>query len=237
MWFSSVESQALRHDSWVSIKTKLEKLAEDSNLIIGCRYVNRLLTITSSIDVSSLGHNTLSLIKYPKNLRSFSSKASLFMDYPRNWFYVVQDLQMKRNMGSNACLKNIECVIEPHEISIDDHGTEQAETKTVQWTEVLYYWIFRACLQRVSSRFSSRRNNLIEDIDEYGGGEYLFPWIHTIQKSVALSPCLMSWKRPDPTTLNRQEGDYACSSFKPLSIYKLHHNITYAATHYDLCTH
>lgn len=34
-----------------------------------------------------------------------------------------------------------------------------------------------------------------------------------------------------------QEGNYACSSFKPLSIYKLHHNITYAATHYDLCTH
>ncbi|CAF1710484.1 unnamed protein product [Brassica napus] len=77
-------------------------------------------------------HNTLSLIKYPKRLTSFSSRASLFMDYPRNMFYVVHDLQMKRNMvvftllfailiksqtfqsvsisflaGINACLKNI----------------------------------------------------------------------------------------------------------------------------------
>lgn len=80
----------------------------------------------------SLGHNTLSLIKYPKKLTSFSSRASPFMDYPRNMFYVVHDLQMKRNMvvftllfailiksqtfqsvsisflaGINACLKNI----------------------------------------------------------------------------------------------------------------------------------
>ncbi|CAN7011834.1 unnamed protein product [Brassica rapa subsp. trilocularis] len=92
-------------------------------------------------------HNTLSLIKYPKKRTSFISRASLFMDYPRNMFYVVQDLQMKRNMvlftllfailiksqiyqsvsisflaGINACLKNIECITELHEISLAYKG-------------------------------------------------------------------------------------------------------------------
>ncbi|CAN7136355.1 unnamed protein product [Brassica rapa subsp. narinosa] len=97
-------------------------------------------------------HNTLSLIKYQKKLTSFSSRASLFMDYPRNMFYVVQDLQMKRNMVFLLfCLRFGQITNLPKCVYIFSCRDQCMSEK--------HRILEQACLQRISSRYSSRRNN------------------------------------------------------------------------------
>ncbi|WZZ69278.1 hypothetical protein YC2023_080648 [Brassica napus] len=65
---------------------------------------------------------------------------------------ICQSVSISFLAGINACLKNIECVTELHEISIDDHGTRQGPY-------IGRHSLEQACLQRISSRYSSRRNN------------------------------------------------------------------------------